>query len=185
MVFTKDITSDWVKFGTMFLVAQWLSGGSLSDRGWQSASLYTLLGFTVYHLSTRTVLTPLVETEIGQAIANDWVKVGTMLIVSRLLSGGSMTDTTWIRASLATLVGFTIYHIVVSRYVQGSDLSDDTKMQNVVNDWAKVGTMLFVSRVLSCQSMTDPRWVMSALGTLVGFTVYDLGTSRLVDALFD
>lgn len=180
----KDIATDWAKFGTMFVVSHWLAGGSLTDRNWQMASIFTLLGFAAYHLSTRNVLTPQWQGK-SKAIADDWIKVGTMLVVSRMLSGGGLGDGDWIRASLGTLIGFTVYNIVVADYIQGKELTYNDKLQDVINDWAKVGTMLIVSRVISCQPMLDPKWMVGAFGTLLGFTAYDLGTSHLIDAAFD
>lgn len=180
----KDIATDWIKVGTMMVISQWLSGGSLMEGSWQTASLFTLLGFTAYHISTRNVITPNLEGK-SQAIANDWIKVGTMMVVSRLLAGGGLSDSTWIRNCLGTLIGFTVYNIIVSDYIQGKELTYNTKLQDVINDWAKVGTMLIVSRVISCQPMLEPAWMVSSFGTLLGFTAYNLGTSHLVDALFD
>jgi len=184
MLHVKDIASDWAKFGTMFVVSHWLSGGSLTDRSWQMSSIFTLMGFAAYHLSTRNVLTPKWEGK-SQSIANDWIKVGTMLVVSRMLSGGGLGDGSWVRSTLATLIGFTVYNIVVADYVQGKELTYNDKLQDVINDWAKVGTMLVVSKVISCEAMLDPVWMLSAFGTLLGFTAYNLGTSHLVDAVFD
>lgn len=180
----KDIAADWAKVGTMLVISQWLSGGSLTDGSWQMNSLFTLLGFTAYHLSTRNVLTPKWEGK-SQAIANDWIKVGTMMVVSRMLSGSGLSDSTWIRASLATLVGFTVYNIVIADYIQGKELTYNNKLQDVINDWAKVGTMLLVSRVISCQPIFEPEWIMGAFGTLLGFTAYNLGTSHIIDTIFD
>uniref|UniRef100_A0A6C0J715 Uncharacterized protein n=1 Tax=viral metagenome TaxID=1070528 RepID=A0A6C0J715_9ZZZZ len=183
LLHSKDIATDWMKFGTMFIMAQWLSGGSLMDRSWMLSSLFTLIGFAVYHLTVRNFIKPEL-TGKKQAIANDWLKVGTMLIVARLLSGGSLIDSGWFRSSMAVLVGFTVYNIIVSDHIQGNKLTYDNKLKSVIDDWAKVGTMLAVSRVLSCEDMLDPKWIITAFGTLFGFTVYDLGTSHLIDLLF-
>lgn len=191
MLHGKDIAIDWVKVSTMFVVAQWLAGKSLGDRSWQMSSLYTLLGFSAYHLVTRQLFEdpgPEHEHHKGhdtqEAIQTDWLKVGTMLVVSRMLSGSSLADGDWIRQGLAVLVGFTIYNLVTARYIQGKELTYNPKLRLAIDDWAKVGTMLAVSRVLSCQSLTDPSWIAASMGTLVGFTVYDLGTSHLIDHFF-
>ena len=184
MLYAKDIANDWVKVGTMLVVSNWLGGGSVFDRSWQKNSAYTLMGFTAYHLSTRNFLTPSGLEGPVKAIVDDTIKVGTMLMVSRLLSGDSLADSNWLAASLATLVGFAVYNLVVSRYVVSSELTNNGKLQNVVDDWAKVGTMLVVSRLISCESVLDPKWVSSTLNTLVGFTAYDLVTSHVTDAVF-
>lgn len=185
MLHIKDIATDWVKVGTMLAVSQWLKGGSLTDSSWQMSSLFTLMGFTAYHLSTRNFLTPEKWDGMSRRIADDTIKVGTMLIVSRLLAGGSLWDTNWISTSMATLVGFAVYNIVVHKYIQGKELSYNPQLQMVIDDWAKVGTMLLVSRLISCESVFNAEWAMGSMATLLGFTTYDLVTSHVIDKVFD
>lgn len=184
MLNIKDIAVDWVKVGTMLIVSNWLTGGSFRDSSWQMSSLFTLIGFTAYHLSTRNFMTPKSMEGAPRRIADDSIKFGTMFIVSRLLNKGSLTDPSWIKASLATLIGFAVYNLVIHKYVQGKDLSVNPKLQMVIDDWAKVGTMLIVSRLISCESVLDQTWVMSTLATLVGFSTYDLVTSHAIDMVF-
>jgi hypothetical protein len=184
MLYAKDIASDWLKVGTMSAVSQWLKGGSLTDTKWQMETLFVLLGFTAYHLSTRNFLTPTGLDGVPRMIADDTIKVGTMFVVSRLLSGGGLMDRQWITACMATLIGFAVYNIVVGRYIKGSDVTGNPKLQMVVDDWAKAGTMMVVSRLISCESLLDPAWAQGALGTLLGFTAYDMVTSHVIDKLF-
>ena len=180
----KAVASDWVKVGTMLIVSQWLTGGSLADGSWQQSSMFTLLGFTAYQLATRQILTPSNLDEPAKSIADDTIKFGTMFVVSRLLSGESLADQAWISSSIATLVGFAVYNIVVANYIKGKDLTYNPKLQMVLDDWAKVGTMLMVARVISCESLFDPKWVNASLATILGFSTYDLVTSHLVDKAF-
>lgn len=183
MLHAKDIVSDWVKVGTMLIVSFWLGGGSIFHRSWQKHSMFTLIGFTLYHLTTRNIPTADLESPFKE-IANDSIKFSTMFIVSRLLAGASITDTSWLIGCASTLVGFAVYNIVISKYLKGKDLTHNTKLQNVVDDWGKVGTMLLVSRLISCESILDPRWASSSLGVILGFSAYDVATSRIVDAIF-
>lgn len=182
MLYAKDIVTDWTKVGTMMMISRWLSGESLADRSWQMASLYTLVGFSTYHLSTRQIINTDLAGEY-KPIADDFVKVGTMMIVSRLLSGGNFTDSTWIYACLATLIGFAVYHLTTAKYIQGKELTYNSKLQDTIDDWAKNGTMFGISRLIKCQSILDPAWAGGTVATLLGFTTYDLVTSRLVDLL--
>lgn len=184
MLQAKDIASDWMKVGTMLVVSQWLKGGSLSDGSWQMSSLFTLLGFTAYQLSTRNFMTPKKWEGAPRRIADDTIKVGTMLIVSQLLSGGSLWDSEWLTGGMGTLIGFAVYNVVVHKYIQGKELSHNPKLQMVIDDWAKVGTMLIVSRLISCESLLNAEWAMGSIATILGFTTYDLVTSHLVDKVF-
>jgi len=168
----QDIKNDWFKVGTMLVVSRVLSGGSLQDQAWQRSSLNTLLGFTAYHVLTKN----LVDTaRFGEfkPIADTWLKVGTMLVVSRLLSGGNLADRTWQMSSLFTLLGFTAYHLLTSKLVKGDQLADNAAVVSSINDWANVGTMLVVSHLLGGGNLQNQTWQRSSLYTLLGFTAYN------------
>jgi hypothetical protein len=183
MLHAKDIAIDWVQVGTMMVVAQWLQGGSLADGSWQMNSLFTLLGFTAYQLSTRNFMTPTKWEGAPRQIADDTIKFGTMFVVSRMLAGGSMWDTDWLAGCFGTLIGFAVYNIVVQKYINGKELSYNPKLQMAINDWAKVGTMLTVARLISCESLFDAKWAVDSLAVILGFTTYDLVTSHIVDKI--
>lgn len=179
----KDIAIDWVKNSTMLTVSRWLSGGSLLDGAWQKTSLFTLLGFTAYQLSTKNFV-PGGMSETATSATSDILKFGTMFIVSQLLSGGSLTDTAWIYSTFATLVGFTVYHLLTEKYIKGPALATNSKLAAVIDDWTMWSTMFFVARLISNDSLLDPAWVMSSVGVMLGFTVYELGTSYIIDSIF-
>merc|ERR1712227_409045 len=88
----------------------------------------------------------------------DMVKVSTMLIVSRLLIGGDLSNESWITGSVYTLIGFASYHVPIKK--------------RVLNTWLKVGTMLTVSRLLSGQELNE-KWMMESLYTILGFNTFD------------
>lgn len=169
-----DIVADWAKVGTMLAVSHMLAGGNLQDPMWQQASLFTLLGFTAFHLSTRQLVD---TTQFGEykPIADDIVKVGTMMAVSRLLAGGDLTDQNWMMASGYTLAGFAAYNLVTSKFIQGSQIAPDCKgIALTIDDAAKFGTMFVVSQLLSGGSLQDPEWQMSSLYTMLGFAAFNL-----------
>ena len=174
----RDIVDDTVKWAVMFVIQKWIMGGSVTDKAWQMSSLFTILGFLTYQISTRNFM----DTGTGTAklLWDDWLKNGTMLIVSRLLAGGSITDNKWIYSSLAVLFGFSIYDIVSIRYIEGSKLTYSKPLQHIINDWTKFGTMLIMVQLLTCESFFDAKWIVSSLGMLVGFSVYNLTLSQTV-----
>jgi len=122
------------------------------------------------------------------AVKGTWAKVGTMLIVSHVLTtyiqnnGQGLFNQSWIQASLFTLVGFNVYEVIVSKLIK-IDVEGE-ELQNVIDDTLKVGTMLIVSTALKgvmagTNEFTD-KWVKSTLYTLVGFAGYRLVTQKLV-----
>lgn len=174
----QDILTDVAKVGTMLVVSQLLTGNSLTDPSWQWFFISTLLGFTAYHLTTRNINTK--GRSLSKGMLDDWAKFGTMLIVVRLLAGGSLFDTQWIYSVVAVLIGFMVYHIFIGKHVQGKELTYSRALRDVIDDWAKFGTMLFVSQFISCESILDPKWIVNALATVVGYSVYDVTLAHLL-----
>lgn len=109
----KTIYDMWAKWGTMLVVARLLSGASLLDTKWIASTLFVLIGYTVYYLFIyRYVQGKDVTTNIDlQDSIDDTLMNGTMLIVSQLLSGGSITDPLWIRSTIEILIGYTAYDV--------------------------------------------------------------------------
>jgi hypothetical protein len=80
---------------------------------WMKSTLYTLVGFAGYRLVTQK-LVPELNESYASAI-NTQVQVATMMVISRLLSGGAF-DNEFINSSLYTLIGFASYDLVVSKF---------------------------------------------------------------------
>ena len=98
--------SDILKVGTMLIVTRLLAGGDLSDASWLRNSAFTLVGFTAYNMVTSKMVSTGHLKGDAKQIADDWVKVGTMLVVSHLLKGGNPMDNRFLQSSLNTIVGF-------------------------------------------------------------------------------
>jgi hypothetical protein len=179
MLYARDIVTDVLKNFTMFLVGRVLVSGSFTDSAWQKNVIGTLIGFTIYHLTTRQTFDAGLPG-VPRPVFDDWNKFGTMLVVSRMIVGGGLFDMTWIFSTLAILTGFTVYQTFVAPRLRGEDVTYMSSLQMVIDDWLKFGTMLVLSRVLTCQSIFNVAWIMDTLGILIGFTVYDLLFSRIV-----
>ena len=174
----RDLVVDWVKFGTMFAVSRLMAGGALDDQKWMMTCLYTLLGFTAYHIVIKKMVPVNVDNDVVRRVVNTWMKVGTMLVVSRLLSGKELSQD-WMMQSVYTILGFNAYDALVQDMVP-TDIVENEGLRNAINDGVVVATMSTVSRLLSGGKF-DNEWVMSALYTWAGFAAYDLGTSQLLN----
>lgn len=174
-----QLPSDLVKFSMMFVVSQWLESKSLANTNWILSSLGSLLGLTLYHFVVRKLVNTDRAGELKTS-ADDWVKFGTMLTISRLTQGKSIFDQTWAMATVAVLIGFTVYDVFVSKYLQGSQVATHPKLISSIDDIAKVGTMMVVSHMLTCGSLFDPKWALTVIATLVGFVSYDLLLSDII-----
>jgi len=181
--YLKNITLDWAKVGTMLTVSHLLSGGSVNDPEWIKSSLFTLLGFSAYEGLVSKFVNASMFGEKYEPLVHTVLKVLTMLVVSRLLAGGSLTDQDWIKSSLFTIAGFAVYVLFIHRRLTGHQFTDNPDLANSLDDAVNFGTMFLVSRTLSGQSLSDRSWVLDSLYTIAGFAVYDLGVSRVVAML--
>lgn len=55
-VVVKPIADDWLKFGTMLVVARVLQGRSITDENWMLSVGFILVGFAGYNLVTKQLL---------------------------------------------------------------------------------------------------------------------------------
>ena len=173
----KALAVDWVKFTTMFVVSRLLAGQKLDDQKWMMGCLYTLLGFTAYHLVTKKMVPNTSESEVMKKVINTWLKVGTMLTVSRLLSGEPLNEE-WMRSSIFTILGFNAMDAFVSE-IAPLDKIEDATMRAVATDALTVATRSTVSTVLAGKPL-DNKFMMGAFQTFVGFATYDVATSKLL-----
>ena len=174
----KALIGDWLAFGTMFIVVRLLEGGDLQDENWIKGCLFTLLGLGAYHLAVKNVAPKIGNGEI-KAVIDTWVKVGTVNVVARLLSGEPL-DEKWFVGLAYTILGFNAYTLVVSKVLPLKEIKDKT-MRTAANTAGNVGTMLLVSRVLSGGALDDKAWAMSSVYTIAGFVAYDLVVSKIVN----
>lgn len=174
----KWVMDDWIKVGTMLVVSQLLSGKSIADPTWQFASLATLVGFTIYQITFRQFV-PTEEAGRFQGVADDWLKVGTMLTASHLMTGGSL-NADWMKASLFTLFGFSVYQLLVRPRADTDEMrKDHPEWAGAIDDALKFGTMFLVVQALKGGSLLDTAFIASSLFTILGFSVYHFGTSGL------
>lgn len=178
---TRRVQLDALKFGTMFIVSRALAEQSLVDMEWVKTSVLTILGYAVFDVVVANVVNlqnTNFQDELKEMLST-WLKVGTMLIVSRYLSGGSLNDKRWISESMYTLVGYNTFTLVTKKFAENNPSANvSPKARAVVEDWLNVGTMLVVSRIMSSQSIIDPVWLKSSFLTLLGFAVYNVFVSK-------
>ena len=85
---------------------------SLMDQKWMMSSAMTLAGFAAYHLVTKKLVDTSDRTGDWKQISDDWIQVGTMLVVSHYLSGGDVTKPSFLQSSANTVLGFNLGSIV-------------------------------------------------------------------------
>lgn len=186
----RDTFNEWLKWGTMFLVARVLvyyvvghrAGENLFTGSWALNVIFTLLGFALYFMFVRQVLPNKFSGETASDIFDDWVKFGTMLFTVHILTvvcfGGGMFNYDWIINTLFILGGFTAYRIG-TKYLEPQGLGEIA--QPVVDDVFLFGTMLLVVQLLQQKSLVDMPWLLSSIYMLVGFSVYQIFTRPVAE----
>ena len=180
----NNVKGTWAKVGTMLIVAHVLStylqnnGEGLFNQAWIQASLFTIIGFNVYEVIVSKMINIDVDGAELQAVIDDTLKVGTMMVVSTGLKGAmngtnEYTDK-WMKGSLYTLVGFAGYRLVTQKLVPEVDEAYST----AVNTQVQFITMMVISRLISGEQF-DTEYINSCLYTLIGFASYDLVVSKL------
>ena len=179
---TMDLVKEtWAKVGTMLLVSHVLeiyiqkNGEGLMNQKWVQASLFTLVGFTVYDVVVKKMVHIHMDNKDLEVAVNNAVNVGTMLTVSRVLEGlmgPSKTinlDEEWMKSSLYTILGFAAYDLVTKKFVP--DVS--AKYSVALHTISQFATMFVVSRLLANKPI-DEQYIRSSGYVLAGFAAYDM-----------
>lgn len=106
---------DLAKVATMLVTVRVLTTQNveaLMDTNWLMSSAMTLAGFAAYHLVTKNLFDNSDKKGDWKQVSDDWVKVGTMLLVSHYLSGGDVTNKSFLQSSTNTIVGFNLGSLV-------------------------------------------------------------------------
>lgn len=176
----REMIVDVVKNGTMLVSARLLSGGSIKNNIWGMSTIYVLIGFIVFHIVIKKLIPSnlLGDNASMQNALKTVVKIGTMFVVSKLISGESL-NMDWGKSVLYILAGYAAYDVVVRKFVDKISISN-SQIKTVVDDAAQMITVAVVSRLLEGRSFDDKKWMMSVLYTIIGFAVYDVGVSNFI-----
>ena len=110
-----DMVRDLAKVATMLVTVRVMNTqdvNALMDQKWIMGSVITLAGFAAYHLVTKKLIDTSDKKGDWKQISDDWIKVGTMLLVSHYLSGGDVTNSSFLQNSTNTVLGFNMGSLV-------------------------------------------------------------------------
>lgn len=166
-----------LKFATMFIVSRLLAGANILSTEWILEVIYLLLGLGTYSLVIKKFIPKDISNKHIKSVINVNALYGTMLIVSRLLSGNDFTKE-WMNSIVYILLGFTTYNIVIKDLIPFNKFKD-SKIKDAINDTFEIFVMSFVSQFLSGNSYNS-MWFYSTLYTSSGFIAYHLLTSFIL-----
>lgn len=124
------------------------------------------------------------SSDVFNNIKIDTAKVGLAQATQQLgenRSLASLTDATWLKKAVLTLVGFAVYNLIVANVVSTGGLKD-VNIKMAVDDILKVGTMLIVRQfLLEGYQGLHREWMQESAYILIGFMVYDFAVSKFID----
>jgi hypothetical protein len=178
----NNIKVDTLKIGTAqatqrFAETQTLA--SLADPAWLKGAVLVLLGFAVYQLAIRRIISTEFASGSVKLALDDILKVGTMLVFKQLAENrtlDSLRDDAWQKSSAYTLIGFVTYDFVTRHVYDTSALSGPTKVS--VDDAIKFGTMFVVSQFLAGKPF-DANFFMVSGGFIAGLIAYNFFLSHI------
>jgi hypothetical protein len=126
-------------------------------------------------------------------VLDNWLKFGTMMAIERVMSyylvgiknATSVFDKSWLLTTVFTLLGFSLYFILVRHVIPNK--FGNVMVRNVLDDLLLNGTMLAASHVMvtylgggDSDGLFNKEWIMTTGFILLGFTVYNAGTSQIL-----
>lgn len=174
-LFTPEVKMDTFKFGSAEIGKRAVPLGlnSLMDVAWMKSTVLILLGFAVYQLAVRRVISTDFASGSLKLALDDILKFGTMLVFKQLAenkSFASLNDAQWKSDSAFVLLGFVTYDFVTRHVYDTSSLSGPVKAS--VDDAIKFGTMFVVSQFLSGKPF-DNNFLMTSGGFIAGLVAYN------------
>lgn len=160
----RAMIENLLKVGTMLAVSALIK----KEKVLQKDSLYVLLGFAAYHLVSKR-MTPRVGDYRVDKVISTTVKVGTMMVVSTLLAGKKV-DKKLVMGVAATVAGFSVYDLLVSKFVPSIP---HPIVRSIVTDAIVVVTMSVV-KDLALGKKVNKATVLATIPTIAGFAVYDI-----------
>ena len=101
----------------------------------------------------------------------DILKLLTMLLVTRILSLGSIFDKSWIISSIYLIIGISIYHLLTKKIIKNRFTNEIVR--KVTKTWLKVGSMFLFAKILSGEDF-DFKWISSTICIIIGFNFMDI-----------
>ncbi len=113
----------------------------------------------------------------------DIAHFGSALVSSRIINNQILNDWNWIKVSLLTLLGFSIYNLIIANLINTS-IIDNENIKMAIDDILKFGTMLLSLRLFLGESLNDMDWILGSCYILIGLIVYDFGTINLLNTKY-
>jgi hypothetical protein len=180
----NNVKLDTLKFGVSAetgarLAKNGLSMEALTDPAWLGQTLLVILGFAVYQIVVRRLISTDFASGSSKMALDDILKVGTMLVFKQVASSksvDSLRDASWQMNTFATLAGFVSYDFVTRHVYDTSALAGPLKAS--VDDALKFGTMFTVSNLITGGAF-DADWAMVSGGYIAGLVAYNFLLSKI------
>ncbi len=156
----------------------------VDDRAFFMQSALVIIGFVAYQLMIASWLRTENYVNGSAKIAlDDTLKFMTMFAITRLLSGGSLSDPEWIKQSGLFIAAIVAYDMLLHNMVNNKLTSLQPTTALAVNDVLKWGSV-FAMHNFAMQGEFDRSWMLSTGGFCLGYVIYDLFIGKYTEKLF-
>lgn len=171
----RELVVDILKLSTMLLITRILSLGSILDKSWIISSIYLIIGISIYHLLTKKIIKNRFTNEIIRKVTKTWLKVGSMFLFAKLLSGDDF-DLKWITSTICIIIGFNFmdvtfkfmpFHLIVNK-----------KIRNSIYDSIEIFCMSLISSFLIGKEINS-QWFTVTLYTIIGYLSFNIFVSNI------
>ena len=173
----REFVVDILKYGTMFTITRMINIGSIFDQEWLIYIIYFITGISIYHLITKKIIKNNFKNEIYRKLTKTWLKMGTILLFSKLLSGNQLNKE-WIISSICIIIAFNLADII--SYFIPYDYIENKNIRICTIDTVEISIISFFSSYLIGKEI-NIKWFQITLYTIIGFIFYDLYTSQILN----
>jgi len=150
------------------------------DQVWVVVVGVTILGFLAYRILIDSWLrTENFVSGSAKLALDDILRFTTMYAVVQLLSGGSLTDPTWIKESGLFVGSLVFYDLLLHNLVAERTKNLTVPAQTAINDVLKFG-VAFVCHNFALGKEFNQEWMISTAGFLTGVGVYDMFIDKYI-----
>lgn len=169
--YDSELKEDLFKIGTMLVVSRAFKDGDLNgldNKKFLMETGATLLGFAVYHLVVKDYAQKLQLANAQlQKVAHVAMKVGTVLVVSKLLKGKQLD----LQNGSYVVAGY-VTDALLSDCLGLEQYFDDPRMKKVADDFMLAAFTTLAPRVVKGGRVTK-KALQEVVAKTVGFAVYD------------
>ena len=152
------------------------------NQVWVVTTAVTILGFLAYRILIDSWLrSDKFLTGAAKVAFDDTLRFTVMFTIVQLLSGGSLTDSEWIKSTGIFTGSLVFYDLLLHNFVSRKTKGLNQNVSMAIGDVLKFGVAFVLHNyAIKGPNAFDDNWRITTLGYLTGVAVYDLFLAKLL-----